>query len=333
MYEEFTSVLDKANRLFSYKLLGFSNKSLQNIAQKPQKKAGNEAFQSGRHKEAVEHYTAAISSSAESLPFAAICFCNRAAAHQALGEISDAIADCSLAIAFDGNYPKAISRRATLYEMIRDYEQAANDLQRLVSLLENQSREKVQQSDTPNRSCGNIVKELKRAHNRLSSMEEKAKKGIPLDHYLILGVDASDTASEIKKAYRKAALRHHPDKAGQFLVRSESGDDGQLWKEIAEKVHKDADKLFKMIGEAYTVLSDPTKRSNHNFEEEGRKAQKNSNRSSSSSSTGKSSDFYSSPFERSWSSGKPSNFYGSPFERSSNRRYWQESKSYDDSRY
>lgn len=42
----------------------------------------------------------------ESRPFAAICFCNRAAAHQALGQIADAIADCSLAIALDRNYSK-----------------------------------------------------------------------------------------------------------------------------------------------------------------------------------------------------------------------------------
>lgn len=68
--------------------------------------AGNEDFQSGRHTQAVEHYTAAVSSSIESRPFAAICFCNRAAAHQALGQISDAIADCSLAIALDGSYSK-----------------------------------------------------------------------------------------------------------------------------------------------------------------------------------------------------------------------------------
>lgn len=59
--------------------------------------------------EAIEHYTAAISSSVESRPFAAICFCNRAAAHQALGQIVDAIADCSLAIALDRNYTKVCS--------------------------------------------------------------------------------------------------------------------------------------------------------------------------------------------------------------------------------
>lgn len=42
------------------------------------------------------------------------------------------------------------------------------------------------------------------------------------------------------------------------MARSDNGDDG-LWKEIAEEVYKDADRLFKMIGEAYAVLSDPTK--------------------------------------------------------------------------
>ncbi|GKV27645.1 hypothetical protein SLEP1_g36787 [Rubroshorea leprosula] len=111
-------------------------------------------------------------------------------------------------------------------------------------------------------------------------MQEEAKRGISLDFYLILGVKQSDSTSDIKKAYRKAALRHHPDKAGQFLARSENRDDGQLWKEIMEEVHKDADRLFKMIGEAYAVLSDTTKRSEYDLEEELRKAPKESKSSS-----------------------------------------------------
>ena len=60
----------------------------------------------GKYTEAVENYTAALSCNIKSCPFMAICFCNRAAAHQALGQIADAIADCSVAIALDGNYAK-----------------------------------------------------------------------------------------------------------------------------------------------------------------------------------------------------------------------------------
>ncbi|XP_075658269.1 uncharacterized protein LOC142628143 [Castanea sativa] len=71
------------------------------------KAAGNEAFQAGWHAEAVEHYTPALSCNVAPRPFAAVCFCNRAAAYKASGQITDAIADCSLAIALDGNYLKA----------------------------------------------------------------------------------------------------------------------------------------------------------------------------------------------------------------------------------
>lgn len=68
--------------------------------------AGTEAFQAGRHAEAVEYFTAALALNVESHPFASICFISRATAYQALGQIIDAIADCSLAIALDGSYMK-----------------------------------------------------------------------------------------------------------------------------------------------------------------------------------------------------------------------------------
>ncbi|ERN05158.1 uncharacterized protein LOC18433326 isoform X1 [Amborella trichopoda] len=259
------------------------------------KAAGNESFQSGKHAEAVEHYGAALACTVESHPFAAICFCNRAAAHQILGNITDAVADCTLAIALDANYAKAISRRATLHELIRDYGQAINDLKRLISLLEKQE------------GCGktgrsSILNDLRQARGRLAVLEEEAKKGLPLDLYLILGVESSSTASEIKKAYRKAALRHHPDKAGQFLARNENGDE-RLWKEVADEAHKDADRLFKMIGEAYAVLSDPVKRVKYDNNEEMRNLQKKGSSSHSSQAS--------------------SDPYGYPFERGANRRNWR----------
>ncbi|KAM0947868.1 putative DnaJ domain, tetratricopeptide-like helical domain superfamily [Dioscorea sansibarensis] len=276
------------------------------------KSAGNEAFQAGRYLEAVESYTAALTLNIESRPFTAICFCNRAAAYQALGQITDAIADCSLAIALDAGYAKAISRRATLHEMIRDYDQASNDLRRLICLLGKQSNID-DQSGTLRRSNSN-ANELKRVHLRLSMMEDEARKEIPLDMYLILGIESSSSEADLKKAYRKAALRHHPDKVSRFFVRSENADEG-FWKEVADEVRTDADRLFKLIHEAYTTLSDPTKRLQYDTEEEIRTSVKKGY----------------------CGSGKPkapADKYCSPYEKSTNGRQWREGwKPYGNSQY
>ena len=45
-----------------------------------------------------------------------------------------------------------------------------------------------------------------------------------MSHYQTLGVDKTATQSEIKKAYRKLTMQHHPDKGG----------DEDKFKEIAE---------------------------------------------------------------------------------------------------
>lgn len=71
--------------------------------------AGNEAFHAGQYTEALEHYSAAIACSKESCLFTAVCLCNHAATYQALGQIVDAIADCSLAIALDPTYTKVFN--------------------------------------------------------------------------------------------------------------------------------------------------------------------------------------------------------------------------------
>ena len=62
------------------------------------------------------------------------------------------------------------------------------------------------------------------------------------DYYQVLGVDKNASAEEIKKAYRKNAMKYHPDR--------NPGD-------------KQAEEKFKEIGEAYAVLSDSDKRARY----------------------------------------------------------------------
>ncbi len=62
------------------------------------------------------------------------------------------------------------------------------------------------------------------------------------DYYEVLGVSKTATADEIKKAYRKLAIKYHPDK--------NPGD-------------KEAEEKFKEAAEAYDVLSDQTKRAKY----------------------------------------------------------------------
>lgn len=82
---------------------------------------------------------------------------------------------------------QAISRRATLHEMIRDYSQAANDLQRLISLLGRKEDRLGGGRSTNNKDDPEL------ARLRLAKVEEKARKEIPLDMYKILYVSHKKT--------------------------------------------------------------------------------------------------------------------------------------------
>jgi molecular chaperone DnaJ len=58
------------------------------------------------------------------------------------------------------------------------------------------------------------------------------------DYYEVLGVNRNSTPDEIKKAYRKKSMEHHPDKGGN-------------------------EEVFKEVAEAYETLSDPAKKESY----------------------------------------------------------------------
>ncbi|RJP23534.1 MAG: molecular chaperone DnaJ [Candidatus Abyssobacteria bacterium SURF_5] len=62
------------------------------------------------------------------------------------------------------------------------------------------------------------------------------------DYYEVLGIPRGATEDDIRKAYRRLAMKHHPDRT--------QGD-------------KESEEKFKEIAEAYAVLTDPEKRANY----------------------------------------------------------------------
>lgn len=67
------------------------------------------------------------------------------------------------------------------------------------------------------------------------------------DYYEVLGLQKGASADEIKKAYRKMAVKWHPDK----------------WSQATEAEKKKAEENFKELAEAYDVLSDDNKRARY----------------------------------------------------------------------
>ena len=63
-----------------------------------------------------------------------------------------------------------------------------------------------------------------------------------IDYYKILGVEKDASQDEIKRAYKKVAIKYHPDR---------------------NEGNKEAEEKFKQAAEAYDVLRDPDKRARY----------------------------------------------------------------------
>ena len=142
-----------------------------------------------------------------------------------LKDYKSAISDCDRALALDSSYTKARKTRAKALGESGSWEDAVREYK---SIYESNPQEP------------GIQKEI---HNAELELKKSKRK----DYYKLLGVEKDATDNEIKKAYRKLAIVHHPDK--------NPGDEA-----AAEK--------FKEISEANECLTDPQKRARYDSGED-----------------------------------------------------------------
>ena len=133
----------------------------------------------------------------------------------------EALKDADEALKLNPKYVTGYIRRGNIYKDLKMYDDAIHDFQEAKSL------------DPNNRDIDASIKES-------SSLKDQARNR---DYYAILGVDRNATPEEIKKAYRKMALKYHPDRNSE-----------------SEQSKKVAQRKFEDIGDAYSVLSDPKKK-------------------------------------------------------------------------
>lgn len=189
------------------------------------KSDGNAEYKSGKWQAAMDKYTEALAVDPLNRGTNAKLHQNRALCNIKLKNYDDAITDCEAAIRLDPGYTKAKKTKATALGQSGNWEQAVKELKAL------------QETDP---SDATLAKEIRNAELELKKSKRK-------DYYKILGIEKEATENEIKKAYRKLAIVHHPDK--------NPGD-------------KEAEERFKDIGEAYETLSDPQKRAKYDSGED-----------------------------------------------------------------
>jgi len=151
----------------------------------------------------------------------AVILANRAAAHMKTKNYMSALNDLNKAIELNPEYAKAYARRGNAHSQLENYEEALKDYM-------------ICKQKDP--SYPSIDNSIKLAQNEAKNAKKK-------DYYKILGIEKTASEIDIKKAYKKMALKWHPDKNTE-----------------TEATKMQAEKKFKDIADAYAILSDTQKR-------------------------------------------------------------------------
>lgn len=178
------------------------------------KEEGNVEFKAGRHEAAIGKYTEALEIDPANRGINAKLLQNRAQCQIKLKHYDEAIADSERAYSLDPSYTKARKTKANALGLSGKWEDAVKEWKN------------VQELDPEDRT---IPKEVRKA-------ELELKKSLRKDYYKIMCLEKDAGPDDIKRAYRKMAVKLHPDK--------NPGDE-------------EAEAKFKDMQEAYETLSDP----------------------------------------------------------------------------
>ncbi|OAV89858.1 hypothetical protein PTTG_08151 [Puccinia triticina 1-1 BBBD Race 1] len=176
------------------------------------KEAGNTAFKAADYKTAIDKYLEAGSVDPANESLAITLDSNRAQALLKSALFPEAIDLCCKILRTDKNHFKALRTRARARK-------AHNELRPALADFENAAKI----APTP--------KEKSEILNDIKNTKILIARGKYVDHYKVLGVSRNASDDEIKKAFRKQSLIHHPDKGGN-------------------------EEKFKEVNESYTVLQD-----------------------------------------------------------------------------
>ena len=181
----------------------------------------NTLFKSQNYSQAIGEYNKLLDFDPENKNFMSIILTNKALCQKKLGNNMDALKDVDKAIELNPNYATAYVRRALIYEEFKMFDDAKADLSKAKELEPNNSK----------------------IDGYMNEANQKAESARNRDYYKILGINRNATADEIKKAYRKMALKYHPDRNSE-----------------SEESKKIAQRKFQDVSDAYVVLSDPKKK-------------------------------------------------------------------------
>ena len=178
------------------------------------KDEGNTEFKAGRFQPAIQKYTDALEIDPSNKSINAKLLQNRAQCKLKLKQYDDAISDADKAVSLDPSYTKARKTKANALGQAGKWEDSVKEWK------------SIQELDPEDRT---IPKEVRKAELELKKSQRK-------DYYKIMGLGKDCSPDEIKRAYRKMAVKLHPDK--------NPGDEH-------------AETKFKDMQEAYETLSDP----------------------------------------------------------------------------